>query len=233
MTAFRLKNMRRPYVALVTTVTTMVACTVIATGPSASAQPAASAHAISSAQAAKAAKLAAKFRPTAFMEPANVGSGGSLCLSNADEYCLGANIPVEDIINHLFQGATILIAIWAIRSKGAKPDPPNQGDPEDEIVVEGEENGGETGQGLCLADTGGYAFLTACGANGTVWIVIPHTDGYYLESRYLYNNGDPNQVLTVDPLDNGASVYCFNEENPGSAYWQTFSSVYGLLGPKR
>lgn len=113
------------------------------------------------------------------------------------------------------------------------PYPPNQGDPEDEIVVEGEEGGGDTGAGLCLADTGGDAFLTSCGANGTVWIVIPHSDGSYLESRYLYDNGHPGQVLTVDPLYNRAPVYCFNEENPGSAYWQTFSAEPILLGPKR
>lgn len=53
-----------------------------------------------------------------------------------------------------------------------------------------------------------------------------------LESRYLYDNGHPGQVLTVDPLYNRAPVYCFNEENPGSAYWQTFSAEPILLRAK-
>ena len=80
MTAFRLKSMRRRYVALVTTVTTVIACTVIATGPPASAQsavtakPAAPAQAATAAKLAAATKLAAELRPTAFMEPAQLSS---------------------------------------------------------------------------------------------------------------------------------------------------------------
>src|ERR1700691_5212676 len=216
MTAFRLKSMRRRYVALVTTVTTVMACTVIATGPPASAQsavtakPAAPAQAATAAKLAAATKLAAELRPTAFMEPAQLSSGTFICLTNADQYCLGANIPVEDIINNTLELAAILVAIWGIKKTTTKPPPPDQNDPEDEIVVEGESDD-DTAAGDCLADTGGYAFLTTCGADGTVWIVIPHSDGYYLESRYLLDNGDPGQVLTVDPVDNGASVYCFNE----------------------
>jgi hypothetical protein len=232
MTAFRLKHMRRRYVALVTAVTTAVALTVIPTGPSASAQPAASAQTAAAAKLAAATKLTAEFHPTAFMKPAQLTSGTLLCLTNADEYCLGVNIPWDEIINTGLSAATLVVAILTYKFMTKKPTPPDQGDTEDEIVVEGEEDN-DAGAGLCVADTGGDAFMTSCGADGTVWIVIPHTDGYYLESRYLYDNGDPNQVLTVDPLDSGASVYCFNEENPGSAYWQTWSSNYLVLGPNR
>jgi hypothetical protein len=232
MTAFRLKNMRHRSIAVATTVAMAAACTIVSTAPSASARTADAAKPAAKTTAASTSQSAQLAKPE-LMKPEDIASGTSLCLSNSDQWCLGINIPVQDIIADSEGLAAILVAIWAVLRVGNKPTPPDQNDPEDEVVVEGEEGGGDDGEGLCLADTGGDAYLASCGANGTVWIVIPHNDGYYLESRYLYNNGHPNQVLTIDPLSQDSPIYCHTAENPGSPYWQTFSSVYQLLGPKQ
>ena len=61
-----------------------------------------------------------------------------------------------------------------------------------------------------------------CGANGTVWILVPHSDGAYMYSRYSVDNHDA-MVLTADPLTSGARMYVDIAANPGSPYWQTFT----------
>jgi hypothetical protein len=81
---------------------------------------------------------------------------------------------------------------------------------------------------ICLtnADTGLTPGVDAtwqpCGADGTVWIEVPHSDGDYLYSRYSVDNED-SMVLTADPLENDAPLFVTIGANPGSAYWQTWS----------
>jgi hypothetical protein len=88
--------------------------------------------------------------------------------------------------------------------------------------VEAEDNAGE-----CVEDTGETtgddASFGTCGANGTVWILVPHGGGYYLKSRFAEDHGNISMVLSVDPLSNGAPVYVAAPANPGSPYWQTFT----------
>ncbi len=77
------------------------------------------------------------------------------------------------------------ILIWQF-IKGIKGGGGQQG----KSKSEGTKGGNDSNAGLCLADTtanGGNVFLTACGADGTVWIAIAHSNGYYLESRWWYD----------------------------------------------
>jgi hypothetical protein len=84
--------------------------------------------------------------------------------------------------------------------------------------------------GECLADTGlsagAPANWQACGANGTVWILVPHSDGAYMESRFAVNRGTL-LVLTANSPTPGTQLYVGNPTNPGSAFWQTFSFYPG------
>jgi len=79
--------------------------------------------------------------------------------------------------------------------------------------------------GDCLADTGlsagVHANWQACGANGTVWILVPHTDGAYMESRFAVNRGIL-LVLSANAAAHGAQLYVGNPSNPGGP-WQTWS----------
>jgi hypothetical protein len=86
---------------------------------------------------------------------------------------------------------------------------------------EGEEKDEESGEDLCLADTGGDVYMAGCSADGTVWIAIPHNNGYYLESRYFYNEGH-HDYLTANPLTQGYPLYLWGAEPNGSGYWQTW-----------
>lgn len=55
-----------------------------------------------------------------------------------------------------------------------------------------------------------------------MWILVPHTDGAYMYSRYSVDRHIP-KVLTADPLSFGASFYVREAAAPGSPYWQTFT----------
>jgi hypothetical protein len=149
---------------------------------------------------------------TATVRPASAAENDSICLSNANSYCLGIG-PVEAAIIVEVGREIIQIILDHIGN-----DP--QGDPEDEAEDESDPS-------LCLQDTGLRPGVDAswgpCGANGTVWIWVPHSDGYYLYSRYSVDNHVPALVLTVDPLSNGAKVFVAIGANPGGAYWQTFN----------
>jgi hypothetical protein len=60
---------------------------------------------------------------------------------------------------------------------------------------------------LCLGNTtGGQSQLLACGANGTVWVVVHSGNGDYLYSRYWLNQGD-NEVLAAYEPGPAANVY--------------------------
>jgi len=107
---------------------------------------------------------------------------------------------------------------WINQGKG-------DGGQEGEEQSEGDGEGGGD-PGLCLADTnydGGVAFMTSCGAYGTSWIAIPHSDGYYLESRWWYNNGYYQELTAYGPLYNNDSLFAYGPTQPGGAYWQTWS----------
>jgi hypothetical protein len=123
-------------------------------------------------------------------------------------------------------GAAIWEALKAIIELiKKKVEDPGDDDEEDEIVEEGNTS-------LCLTDTGlstGVdAKWAACGANGTVWIWVPHGNGFYLKSRFAANRGK-SLVLTVDPLSNGSKIYVASPANSGSPYWQTFTYFFTLL----
>jgi hypothetical protein len=52
-----------------------------------------------------------------------------------------------------------------------------------------------------------YAYLTSCGAYGTVWVAVLSGNGYHLFSRYFLDRGS-QVVLSVDanPVENGMTV---------------------------
>jgi hypothetical protein len=150
-------------------------------------------------------------------------SGGSeICLTNKDAYCTSIDPGTIETVIHAIGEFVDVILIF----KHIKQGDDNQGDDEEEEQVEGEEGGGTDDEGLCLADTGGYAYLASCGADGTVWIVVPHTDGDYIYSRYTVDEGRP-MVLTADPVTNGARLFVAIAAQPGSADWQTWSGALG------
>jgi hypothetical protein len=80
--------------------------------------------------------------------------------------------------------------------------------------------------GECLADTGlsagVHANWQACGANGTVWILVPHSNGAYMESRFAVDRGTL-LVLTANGTSPGTQLYVGNPSNPGSPFWQTWT----------
>jgi len=139
---------------------------------------------------------------------------GAVCLTNASSYCLGLD-PAT--------GAVIIAAIhdglrFIVRVLEIFVGRDNNGDPEEE-----EE---DASTGLCMLDTGLRPGVAAhwgsCGANGTVWIWVPHNGGSYLYSRYSVDRHHP-MVLTADPLSNGAALYVDVAAQPGSPFWQTFT----------
>jgi hypothetical protein len=188
----------RCYIAFLAAVVTAIAVSVPASP--ASAAPAAQVSATTAVRASAVTMSNAPATPAA----------NTICLTNKNSYCLGINPGDAVVIAAVLDFIARMYEIY----KGKD----NNEDNEDELV--------DSSNGKCLTDTGlnvgDRAWWGPCGANGTVWIWIPHSDGYYLFSRYSINNGYP-LCLTVDPLSNGAAVYLYVAENPGSAYWQTFS----------
>jgi hypothetical protein len=117
--------------------------------------------------------------------------------------------------------------IWDWIKEGKGKGSKGGGEQEGEEKGKGTEGGGDKDAGLCLAATDAYvgdAYLTKCGADGTAWIAVPHGDGYYLVSRWWYDNGVPDEVLTADPVSNDAAVFVAPVGGPGSPYWQIWSS---------
>lgn len=55
---------------------------------------------------------------------------------------------------------------------------------------------------LCLADNSQYqtAFLTTCGADGTVWVAVANGNGYFLYDRYLLDSGLDRVLAAPAPL---------------------------------
>src|ERR1700689_1743709 len=94
---------------------------------------------------------------------------GTICLTNADAYCLGISAADAVVI---VEGIRALVRIIEIY-KGKD----NDGDDEEEV----EEESNDEPTDLCLQDTGLRVGVDAtwgpCGANGTVWIFVPHNDG--------------------------------------------------------
>lgn len=150
--------------------------------------------------------------------PAVAAQPDAVCLTNADSYCLSLGPHEIAIIVHTVGE---LIKIILERKGNDK-----QGDEEDELTDRDNPN-------LCLTDTGlspgADASWGPCGANGTVWIWVPHTDGFYLYSRFSVDHGS-GLVLTVNPLSNGAPVFVSNPAQPGGADWQTFTYFFTLTG---
>jgi hypothetical protein len=144
------------------------------------------------------------------------GSFENMCLANSDAWCTSID-PVE-IYMAVIGTPPALKMIWdwitQQREKGAPSGP------EGEEQSQGDDGGNDAGQestGLCLASTGGTAYMTNCGAPGTVWIAEQHNDGWRLASRWMWNTYGINEVLTA-PLDQNADLFV---ELPSSA-WQTW-----------
>jgi hypothetical protein len=188
--------LRIRYLALIASAATAVAC--VTTAPASAATQTAATPAAATAGSAR----------TAPMD----SSETTICLTNSNSYCM-VTFDVEGTIAIVIASYPIIKDIWAVITKGVY-----KGKHEKYAQIELEDNQ----NGLCLADTFGDAYLASCGADGTIWLVVPHSDGAYLESRYTVDNGIP-EVLTADPLSNNSLLYAEAPANPGSPYWQTWT----------
>jgi hypothetical protein len=52
----------------------------------------------------------------------------------------------------------------------------------------------------CLGDNGAFPELLACGADGTVWVVVHSGNGYYLYSRYYLSQKDNYAIAAYMPV---------------------------------
>jgi hypothetical protein len=151
--------------------------------------------------------------------PAIPSSSSDLCLANADASCVG--VPVKDIADAVIaiigQAPAWILIYWKWKSEGNK-DGGQQGEEQDT----GSSGDGDPDAGLCLADTGGDAFMTSCGADGTVWIAIPHNDGYWLYSRYTVDEDD-SEVLTSNTTGDGAQLFVTLSDANAGGPWQTWN----------
>ena len=101
---------------------------------------------------------------------------------------------------------------------------------EEEDTGDAGDAGGDPDAGLCLAQTDpnpitgdtGDTYMTTCGAAGTVWIAEPMgaANHYYLESRWWYNEGVHNEILSVDSTTDGTHIFV---APASSTYWRTWS----------
>ncbi len=227
MAIFRLLIIRRRCVAVVAAVVTAAGLMTGAGAAPASAsttaavQTAASATAAAQASrmlsAAQASRMLSAAQASRTLSAAQAsGIYPELCLSNADSYCLGIG-PVEaGLLAAFLYDLANRIAGLIIKTIGKDSD----GDDDDEIED-------DNGAGLCLADTGlspgADANWQACGANGTVWVVVPHSDGDYLYDRFALDHGT-SLVLTSNGLGNGIPLFLAGPVGPGGAYWQTWAA---------
>jgi hypothetical protein len=147
--------------------------------------------------------------------PASAAANDDVCLTNSNSNCLWGEV-IGGLIAIQIYDVLKVITIW-IQKKVGEDD---QGNPEEEEK--------DSSTGLCLADTGlrpgpgSPATEAPCGADGTVWILVKDTDGYYMYSRYSVDN-DFSMALTVDPLSNGAPVYLDITAPTNHALWQQFT----------
>ena len=145
--------------------------------------------------------------------PASAAANEDICLTNSSGNCLWSEVLNDTVAITIYEIAQRVV-IWIQKRVGQD----NEGNPEQEEQ--------DTSTGLCLADTGlrvgDPATEAPCGANGTVWIWVKDTDGYYMYSRYAFNRGKA-LALTVDPLSNGARVYLDISSPTNHALWQQFT----------
>jgi hypothetical protein len=208
------------YVTLIAATVTVVGCLITAPASAATrapAAPAAPAAAQTLMAPAQAATVSAAGRRALALRPADA-SETALCLSNENNACITAD-QAEVVLTGI--GVIIgAISLWIQIRKGTYQGKHRKGSFQ-QLELEDNQNG------LCMADTGGYVYLTACEANGTYWFVVPHNDGAYLESRYEDGRGVSDD-LTADPVSNGARLYVHAPANSGSAYWQTWTGYPSL-----
>jgi hypothetical protein len=210
----------RSRLALVTVVAVAAGC-IAAVSP----QPA-------SAQISKTAQIAA---PAAAASPTIPTGKEQICLTHSNKACIG--FPVQDVVQDVIAAAGVAAAWVAIFfqwiSKG-KGDGGQEGEEKD--MGDADNSHHDPDAGLCLAQTDpnritGYTgdlYMTKCGANGTVWIAIAHNGGDYLESRWWYNEGVRNEVISADPVRDGAHVYAAPAQSNGplSQTWSWYSTTH-------
>jgi hypothetical protein len=207
-----LKKLRNRYLAPVTIIAVVAGCVAAVSPQSASAQT------------PQATQLAA---PAAPASPAIPTNQEQLCLTNSNGACVG--FPVQDVIADTIAAAGVAAAWVAIFFQWISKGSGDGGDEGEEKDTGSADNGdGDPDAGLCLAQTEpnpytgytGDVYMTTCGANGTVWIAYPHGSGYYLESRWWYNEGVHNEILSTGATSNGSALFV---SPASSTYWRTWS----------
>jgi hypothetical protein len=62
----------------------------------------------------------------------------------------------------------------------------------------------------CVGDNGAFPALLACGADGTVWVVVHSGNGYYLYSRYYLSQGNDYALAAYEPVPGGGITLLAN-----------------------
>jgi hypothetical protein len=206
MLRLTLKKLRGRCLALATAIAVVAGCVIVASTQAASAQTSQTIH------------VPAPAAPASLAIPS---SSSQLCLANSPGAGACVGFPVQDVIIDVISAAGVAAAWVAIFLKW-KSMGTNDGGQQGEEQDTGSAGDGDPDAGLCLADTGGYAYMTSCGANGAVWIAIPHNDGYWLYSRYTVNNHNP-EVLTSSSTADGTRLFVeLSDSSPGGP-WQTWN----------
>jgi hypothetical protein len=143
--------------------------------------------------------------------PAALAASSGLCLTNSRSNCVSLQLGTS---GNAILNTDVLQRIIVVRSD-------SDGHSEAEFKWQGDPS-----ENQCLADTGLSVGVNAnfqnCGANGTVWVLVPHSNGAYLESRFALNRGEL-LVLTANSASHFTQLYVNSPADPGSVFWQTFS----------
>jgi hypothetical protein len=150
------------------------------------------------------------FTPVQVSQAASAWTDGYLCLTNARSSCVSVQ-----------RGTAGNAVLGQDPVSRMVVDTNSDGYWEAEFKTYADGNGA-----FCLASTGlsvgAHASWQHCGANGTVWVLVPHNNGAYLESRYALDRGYL-LVLTANGTTPFTQLYVNSPYAPGSIYWQTWT----------
>ena len=128
-------------------------------------------------------------------------------LANVSAYGLAAE---QGVVANSIVGANSLPGTWLADDQHSTSTAGSPAVTGEDFEFQAITQSGVTSQ-WCLGDaSGAMPQLLACGANGTVWVVVHSGNGYYLYSRYWLNQGRNWALAAFDPVLGGAAVWLAN-----------------------